>query len=179
MPSEQALQLLRTLDTINATANKIIIRLDRQILQLFKNNSFCADYPVSTSRYGVGCEQDSLRTPLGIHQIAEKIGVGCKSGEIFQHRKATGEIAEVNTTSRHGVEDVITSRILWLEGKEPGLNSGTGIDSYHRYIYIHGTNEEGLIGQPASKGCVRMKNSDVIELFDQVNVGDLVLILKN
>ena len=151
--------------------------LDRQQLHLIHGRVPVCSYPVSTSRYGAGCEQDSRRTPTGMHHIAEKIGQGCERGEILKARVATGEIAEIIAAEEPGDEDLITSRILWLQGMEPGINQGEGVDSYQRYIYIHGSNEEGLIGQPASVGCIRMKNDDVIDLFDRVEVGTPVLII--
>ncbi|MBN1379649.1 MAG: L,D-transpeptidase [Gammaproteobacteria bacterium] len=155
----------------------ILIRLDQQKLYLFDSQSLVCSYPISSSRYGIGCDQDSRCTPTGIHRIAEKIGQQCQHGEILRARIAIGEIAEINKDATAGGDDVITSRIMWLQGLESGLNLGAGVDSYQRYIYIHGTNEEGLIGQPASQGCIRMKNDDVMDLFDKVEEGALVLIL--
>ncbi|GAH92165.1 unnamed protein product [marine sediment metagenome] len=131
-------------------------------------------YPVSTSKYGVGNEKNSMKTPLGTHFIAEKIGDGAKIGTIFELCENTGEIAEIYTDAKDIKEDVITTRILWLKGIVPGVNEGEGVDSYNRHIYIHGSPEEGLIGTPASNGCIRMKNKDIIELFDSISEGTLV-----
>ncbi|MGY8931948.1 MAG: L,D-transpeptidase family protein [Flavobacteriales bacterium] len=134
-------------------------------------------YNISSSRYGQGNTANSKKTPLGVHIIKEKYGKktpinGRMIGRIFY-----GDIAEIYTDKKTSKTDDITSRILWLEGTEQGKNKGDGIDSYKRYIYIHGTSEEGLIGQPASHGCIRMKNKDVIDLFKEVSIGTFVLIL--
>ncbi|MFQ6092176.1 MAG: L,D-transpeptidase family protein, partial [bacterium] len=103
---------------------------------------------------------------------------GAKIGAIFKSGLNTGEIAKIYTDSTDVQEDLITSRIMWLEGLEAGINKGRDIDSYDRRIYIHGTPEEGLIGVPVSHGCIRMRNKDVIELFDLVSKGTLVEIQK-
>lgn len=135
-----------------------------------------ASYPVSTALNGTGCQQDSFQTPTGLHQISAKIGEDQPEGMVFKGRQPTGEIAAIELSDHDTGKDLITSRILWLDGLEPGINQGNGVDTYDRYIYIHGTNEEGRIGQAVSHGCIRMKNSDVIELFDRVAVGTMVII---
>lgn len=135
-----------------------------------------SNYTISTSRYGLGCEQDSNKTPSGAHKIAEKIGGEGEIYEIYKGRQATGEVAEVIHTAQQSDEDLILSRIMWLQGLEEGQNCGQGVDSHQRYIYIHGTAEEGLLGVPASHGCVRMSNKDVIELYDLVSEGTFVYI---
>ena len=160
-------------------ANKVIlIKLDQQKLYLLEQGLVFAEYPISSSKHGIGCQQDSDQTPIGVHRIAEKIGDNCHPGEILKARVATGKIAEIISAPQHGDKDLITSRILWLSGLEVGLNCGDGVDSYQRYIYIHGTPEEGLIGQPASIGCIRMKNNDVIDLYNNVGQGMLVNIVE-
>lgn len=121
-------------------------------------------YPISTSRFGLGFEEGSFKTPTGNFQIAAKIGEGEPPWMIFKGRSATGVLAQ-----QGGDEDLILSRILWLEGLDPE-NSNT----HDRYIYLHGTNQEELIGTPASHGCIRLRNADMIELFDLVRVGDSV-----
>ena len=165
------------LENFKSGSTVILVRLDQQKLYLFNNQSLVNSYPISSSRFGSGCEQDSQRTPVGVHRIAEKIGQHCQRGEILKARVATGKIAEINKNKISGMDDVITTRIMWLQGLEPGLNQGEGADSYQRYIYIHGTDEERLIGQPASQGCIRMQNDDVMDLFNKVEEGTLVLIL--
>lgn len=131
-------------------------------------------HPVSTSRHGLGQSQGSFKTPAGIHKIARKIGDGQPVGRVFKARVATGEICLAEDFN--GEDDVITSRILWLEGLQEGYNCKGDVDTFNRYIYIHGTVDEVHIGQPASIGCIRMKNLDVIKLFDTVKVNDLVII---
>lgn len=130
-------------------------------------------YAISTAANGMGNQVDSFKTPLGIHRIREKIGGGEPHGMIFSARQATGRIAD-SLDNRE--KDEITTRILWLDGLEQGVNCGGNQDTFSRYIYIHGTSDEKRIGQPVSAGCIRMKNDDVIELFDEVMVNDIVLI---
>lgn len=169
---------LDTLAAFGPPGPAVIVKLDEQTLYLIENGRVIRRYPVSTSRYGAGSEDGSHRTPLGVHRIAEKIGAACRPGEILKGRVSTGEIAEVTKEPRHGVADRITTRILWLEGLEGGRNRGAGVDSYSRYIYIHGTPEEGSIGRPASIGCVRMTNAGVMDLFERVGEGVLVYIIE-
>ena len=130
-------------------------------------------YPISTAEKGIGNRVDSYQTPFGIHRIRQKIGGGEPAGTVFEARQPCGRIAR-DFDNRDG--DEITSRILWLDGLEDGINRGEGCDTYARYIYIHGTTDEQRIGRPVSAGCIRMRNADVIELFDEVLVNDLVLI---
>lgn len=130
-------------------------------------------YPVSTAANGSGNRADSYKTPFGIHRIRQKIGGGEPPGMVFEGREPVGRVArQMNNQD----EDEITSRILWLDGMEQGINQGGVYDTYSRYIYIHGTSDEKRIGQPVSAGCIRMKNEDVIELFEDALVNDLVLI---
>lgn len=151
----------------------LFIDSERQQLQLIDiDPSENRVYPVSTSAQGIGNRKDSHQTPHGVHRIKQKIGGGQPSGMIFKSREPTGDLFDVYNIG----DDEITSRILWLDGMEEGVNSGGIHDSYERYIYIHGTSDERRIGQPVSIGCVRMKNADVIELFDEVLVNDLVII---
>jgi len=161
---------------IQSAANEFIITIDtsKQKLFVFEGREIIRIYPVSTSRYGVGNEKNSNKTPLGTHFIVAKIGKDAKIGTIFEQRKNTGQIAEIYTDITDIKEELITTRILWLKGIVPGLNEGGEVDSYARCIYIHGTPEEGLIGTPASKGCIRMKNQDIFELFGLVPEGTLV-----
>ncbi|RLA15785.1 MAG: L,D-transpeptidase [Gammaproteobacteria bacterium] len=130
-------------------------------------------FSISTAANGLGNRLDSYKTPSGIHRIKQKIGDGAPPGMIFEAREASGRICK-NTDNRE--KDEITSRIMWLDGLEPGLNKDGVNDSFSRYIYIHGTSDERRIGEPVSHGCIRMANKDVIELFDAVLVNDLVLI---
>lgn len=154
----------------------LLVDSAKQHLKVMDNTEERANYTISTSRYGLGCQQDSNKTPAGAHKIAEKIGGEGEIYEIYKGRQSTGEVAEVIHTAQQSDEDLILSRIMWLEGLEDGQNCGQGVDSYQRYIYIHGTAEEGLLGVPASHGCVRMSNKDVIELYDLVSEGTFVYI---
>ena len=152
----------------------ILISVSKQKLYLVKGEKVIRQYPVSTSKYGIGSKKGSNKTPLGVHCIVNKIGRNAKIGEIFKSRRRTGKIVKVK--NRNVQRDVITTRILRLKGLERGINKGKGIDSYKRCIYIHGTAEEHLIGKPASHGCIRMKNREIIELFNLVKRGTLVYI---
>ena len=148
----------------------------KQRLYLVNQNHIESSYPISTSKYGLGGEQDSYKTPLGAHAVAQKIGSQCQLNEILRARQPTGECAEIIATPIASEQDLVLTRILWLQGLEPGKNSGTGVDSHERYIYIHGTQEEGLIGKPASHGCVRMMNADIVELFDRISENTFIYI---
>ncbi|MGC8698487.1 MAG: L,D-transpeptidase family protein [Halothiobacillus sp.] len=156
----------------------IIIDAKNQTLYLFEQKQLKQSFPVSTSAIGMGNAAGSNRTPLGLHKIAEKFGDGEPIGMIFKARKPSGALASIQKRPIKGDGDDVTTRIMWLQGLEPGVNAGEGIDSHARYIYIHGTPEEGLIGTPESHGCIRMNNSQVIELFNQVPVGTLVDIIN-
>jgi lipoprotein-anchoring transpeptidase ErfK/SrfK len=154
----------------------LLIDSSSQELCVMNHSDKSSCYKISTSRYGLGCQQDSNKTPTGAHVIAEKIGGEGVINEIYKGRQATGEVAEIIYTAQQTDQDMILSRIMWLQGLEDGHNCGEGVDSYQRYIYIHGTAEEGLLGMPASHGCVRMSNKDVIELYDIVSEGTFVYI---
>ena len=146
-------------------------------MKLIENNEIVLEYSISTSRFGIGNKVGSCKTPLGLHKICEKIGKGAPVGSIFKARKNTGEIAKLDSENPYG-DDLITTRIIRLNGLQDGVNKGDGIDSYKRYIWIHGTAEENRIGKPASHGCIRMRNDDIVELFDNVRVGTEVEIIK-
>ena len=150
----------------------IDVNVELQQMTLFHNDLSVCSFPVSTSGYGVGNRINSFMTPTGIHLIKEKIGSGAPSGMIFKDRKSSGKIWTAETNE----ENLILTRILRLKGLEPGINLGSGIDSFKRYIYIHGTNREDLIGTPFSHGCICMKNDDIIRLFDSVEEETIVYI---
>ena len=154
----------------------LLVESSSQQLFVFQNNSIKSSLNISTSKYGLGCQQDSNKTPTGAHYVAEKIGGDGFPNEIYKGRQATGETAEIIYTAEQSDQDLILSRIMWLRGLEDGHNCGEGVDSYHRYIYIHGTQEEGLLGMPASHGCIRMSNEDVMNLYEQVVEGTFVYI---
>mgnify|MGYP001115360353 FL=1 len=159
--------------------NFIYVGVKRQELDLYLNGNHIISYPVSTSMHGAGTKAGSDMTPIGLHKIKGKFGSDVPIGGILKARKYTGNIASIQTNPVKTGEDAITTRVLTLEGLENGINKGGQLDSYGRHIYIHGTAEEGLIGQPASHGCVRMRNEDVIDLFNRIDKGLKVIILNN
>ena len=156
----------------------IVVSIHKQKLYANYPDGSRKSYRISSSAYGIGNTEGSNKTPLGLHNVAEKFGQGLPIGAELVGRRFTGRIAPLIHKAVDIPEDVITTRILWLDGLEPGVNKGGSIDSHSRYIYIHGTAEEGLIGQPASHGCIRMYNADVIELFDATPEGSLVYIRR-
>ncbi len=129
---------------------------------------------VSTARNGVGEVMDSECTPRGLHLIRARIGAGCPVNTVFRGRRPTGEIYSPALRRRFPRRDWILTRILWLSGLEPGRNRLGGVDTMRRYIYIHGAPEEDPMGEPTSHGCVKMRNADVVRLFDAVGVGTRV-----
>lgn len=133
-------------------------------------------YTVSTSKFGTGSQNGSEQTPLGLHRIKDKLGGAMPVNEVFIGRVPHGNLDECKERGVELPDDVIMSRILWLEGMEPGRNQGGYVDTYQRYIYIHGTNHEDKIGVPSSIGCIRMCNEDIVDLFRLVEVGSEVLI---
>jgi len=160
-----------------AAEHCIVVSIDQQKLWFFKGEE-CETYVVSTARAGRGCVQDSLRTPDGLHRIAAKIGDGAAPGMVFKARQPTGKLSGEWPTPE---DNLITSRILWLEGLEPGHNQGTDaegrvVDTYRRYVYIHGTNQTDKLGRPNSHGCVLLSDPDVIRLFGLAPAGTPVLI---
>ena len=154
----------------------IEIDISKQRLFLLNNMEIIRSYPISSSKYGEGSTQNSFKTPLGNHVIKEMIGRDAIKNTIFTSRINTKRQADIIHDLTNSDNDYVTTRIMWLDGQEEGKNKGKGVDSYKRYIYIHGTHEEGLIGQKASHGCIRMFNSDVIELFNDVKKGTKVYI---
>ena len=164
--------------SVIAYAESIHIEVDisEQRLYLIENSLIKASYPISTSKYGEGSIENSFKTPLGKHSIKEMIGEEAEINTIFTSRINTERSATIIDKFEDTDNDYVTSRIMWLDGEEVGFNKGGNVDSFRRYIYIHGTHEEGLIGTKASHGCIRMFNYDVIELFNLVNIGTKVLI---
>lgn len=146
----------------------ILIYIDIQKLFVFDLNSdkVIKEYSISTSKFGEGSTLGSKKTPLGKHRIKEMIGEEAKLYEIIKNRMLTGRLATVFTDSIFRESDDVTTRIMWLDGKEEENSN-----SLYRYIYIHGTPEEGVIGTKASHGCIRMTNIEVIELFNMVKIG--------
>ena len=149
--------------------NLIYVDINSQTLSYIVKGTVSKKYNISSSYYGTGSEANSLKTPLGKHEIYKKIGNELPINAILKGRVWNGAIADIIEGPIDTDYDHVTSRILWLDGLEEGKNKGNGVDSRNRYIYIHGTAEEGLIGKPASDGCIRMYNNEVIELFELVS----------
>ena len=151
----------------------IKIVVSEQILYHRRKTGVTYAYPISTASKGVGNQENSLQTPLGKHRVKHKIGEGQAAFTAFVARQPVGIFTEQDKILR---SDWILSRILWLEGMQTGVNKRGKKDTFKRYIYIHGTDEENKIGSPHSHGCIRMKNEDVIDLFEHVYCGETVYI---
>ena len=155
------------------------ISLGRQSLELIDTaGTVLKAYPVSTAKNGAGEQCDSDCTPRGRHIIRAKIGAGLPLNSVFVGRRPTGEVYSGELGERHPGRDWILTRILWLSGREPGVNRLHEVDTMRRYIYIHGTSDERRIGNAVSHGCIRMRNRDIVELFDLVAPGTPVDILE-
>lgn len=155
----------------------IEISIQQQALTVLNNdNELVAQFPVSTAANGVGCEKNSGCTPLGLHIIRAKIGEGALPNTVFKGRRPTGEICTSELIAEFPDRDWILTRILWLSGKEVGKNRLGNVDTMQRYIYIHGTPDSTNMSKVGSHGCVRMRNDDIIRLFDMVAVGTTVYI---
>ncbi|MGH8047943.1 MAG: L,D-transpeptidase family protein, partial [Chthoniobacterales bacterium] len=148
---------------------QIVVSVAEQKLAVIRDGEVIRKYTISTSKFGVGDSFGSYRTPLGSLKISEKIGGGLPAGAVIKHRAPTGEVLRPNAPGR----DPIVSRILWLDGQETANQNAHG-----RGVYIHGTPDEKHLGRPASYGCIRMKSSDVIELYSAIPVGTSVSITK-
>ena len=147
---------------------KIEIDIASQELALYDGSKLLKTYRVSTAKKGVGEKNGSLCTPRGRHIVRAKIGAGQPQGTVFVRRRPTGEVWSPELHAQHPGRDWILTRILWLSGREPGRNRLGDVDTMRRYIYIHGSPDTAEMGKPGSIGCVRMRNRDVIELFDLV-----------
>ena len=170
--------------TNNETFNKhLVINIAKQTLTMHKQQAEVTEYTVSTAKNGIGSQQDSGCTPLGQHIIAKKIGGSEPMKAVFVGRVPTGEVYDATLSTLHPKRDWILSRILWLSGLEEGSNKGSnsqgGCDTYERYIYIHGTPDTEPMGIPLSHGCIRMRNTDIVELFEQVEEGMPVMIVAD
>ena len=161
--------------SITPTDRLLVVSIEKQEMALLEKGEISAVFTISSSKNPPSFLANSYGTPTGLHAIADKIGAGASEGTVFKGRVPTGQIYD-QVSPEDAERNLITSRILRLRGLEIGKNSGEGRDSYDRYIYIHGSNHEDRIGQPFSGGCVEMFNADVIELFEQVDVGDLIWI---
>jgi L,D-peptidoglycan transpeptidase YkuD (ErfK/YbiS/YcfS/YnhG family) len=164
---------------IRPTRHVLRVSVRQQRMDLFERRNGSALYArpkrcvISTSAFGIGQQESSNQTPLGLHRIARKIGGGTPPGTVFRSRVPIGLAWE-------GMADAkIVHRILWLEGLELGFNQGGSVDSFRRYIYIHGFADESTLGRPASHGCVHMAARDLLPLFDKVREGTLVYISEH
>lgn len=154
---------------------RISIGIREQVLELFDDSGkLLRRFPVSTGANGVGEENGSFCTPRGRHVIRAKIGAGQPENAVFVQRRPTGEIYTPELGARYPERDWILTRILWLSGCESGYNRGGSCDTMRRYVYIHGTPDSTELGKPGSRGCVRMRNAELIELFELVQAGTAV-----
>ncbi|MGM0595127.1 MAG: L,D-transpeptidase family protein [Pseudomonadota bacterium] len=154
----------------------VTVDIARQRLRLERGAEVVMDVAVSTALNGVGEQEGSGCTPRGWHVIRARIGAGCPVNSVFVGRRPTGEIYTPELAREHPGRDWILSRILWLSGLERGKNRLGRVDTMRRYIYLHGCPDAFPMGEPRSHGCVRMRNSDIIALFDRVSVGTRVFI---
>ncbi|MCE6008104.1 cell wall-recycling L,D-carboxypeptidase ElsL [Acinetobacter soli] len=157
----------------NLNTADIVVDLASQTLYLPKQHK---TYPISSGKNGIGEQENSGKTPRGWHRIAEKFGHIAPINAVFIARQPTGEVYSDTLAAEYPDRDWILSRILWLDGLEEGFNRGEGCDSKQRYIYIHGTPDTQPMGIPMSHGCIRMRNTDLIELFEVIPEQALVYI---
>jgi len=154
----------------------VLIEIEHQRLTLMHGERQIAQWPVSTAMNGPGERMDSGCTPRGEHRVRIKVGDGCLPNTVFVGRRATGEIYSEQLAAQYPERDWILTRIIWLTGAESGNNRGAGHDTLRRYIYIHGAPDSASMGVPGSHGCIRMRNADLISLYDQIARGTRVLI---
>jgi L,D-transpeptidase YbiS len=150
---------------------RIEVSISQQTLTVLDGDQILADFIISTAANGEGSQKNSGCTPTGQHIIRAKIGDGAPINSVFVGRRATGEICSPELITEFPNRDWILTRILWLSGTEVGVNRLGEVDTMQRYIYIHGTPDNVVLGQPGSHGCIRMRNADVIALFNMVPVG--------
>ena len=148
---------------------KIHVSVAKQLMQVFDDEGkLFREYLISSAKAGVGEQAGSYQTPRGSHLIRAKIGAGQPANTVFRARRPTGEIWSADLAAKHPGRDWILTRILWLSGLEPGRNRLGKVDTMRRYVYIHGSPDSAQMGMPGSHGCVRMRNADIIELFDLI-----------
>ena len=163
---------------MSASNYRIEVNVSQQNLKLIRNDEVLMDVAVSTATKGIGQVRDSEQTPLGRHVIRAKIGEGCPPDTVFVGRRPTGEEFSEELRNQNTDRDWILTRILWLSGLEPGHNRLGNVDTMQRYIYIHGAPDADPMGEPGSHGCIRMRNSDIVKLFELVPVGTRVNIVS-
>lgn len=157
----------------------LVVDTGRQRALLASRRGGLREFPVSTSAVGTGSAPGSNRTPLGWHRAAERFGAGAAPGTMFVSRRPNGRVLPESAWSAPDpAEDAVLTRVIWLEGLEPGVNRGPGADSHERCIYLHGTNQEQKLGTPASHGCIRFSNADIVRLFDFSAGADLYCLIR-
>lgn len=159
------------------TSHVVCISLGEKILRLWENGHAAGAYPISFSRRAPSCVENSLGTPWGLHQVAEKFGAGAAPGTVFIGRRDTGQRWQDRPDAGPNQPALVTTRILRLRGLQPGLNAGPGVDSFDRFIYIHGTNFPSRFPENLSAGCILLRDDDLIELYDRLPLGALVHIV--
>ncbi len=159
--------------------DSVVICVTSQRLHGYRGGRWVRSWPVSTARHGTGQTHGSEKTPLGRHFVRAMIGRDAPEGAVFVGRRATGETWSAELAASHPDRDWILTRVLWLCGTERGFNRLGDVDSMRRFIYIHGTPENAPMGTPDSHGCVRMRNTDVIELFERTRPGMPVTIIES
>ena len=157
---------------VTVTKHCIFVKISEQKLYFFENLTFLKSFPISTSRNEPSCVENSQGTPLGLHFIDGKIGNGESKDTVFIGRKPVGKISEQNDQS----VNMITTRIMRLRGLEVGKNSEGNVDTFNRYVYIHGTNQHDKIGSPNSHGCILLSPDDMICLYDLIDDKSIVYI---
>ena len=150
----------------------ITVHIASQQMRLHLDDGSTIKYSVSTASKGIGQQEGSWQTPLGKHQVRAKIGGGCPLNAVFVGRRFTGEVYSPTLKAQYPErKDWILTRILWLSGLEPGYNRLGNVDTMRRYIYIHGSPESAEMGVPGSRGCIRMRGADIIDLYDRIEAG--------
>ena len=157
---------------------RIVVSLATQRLDLLDDDTPIRSYQVSTAANGAGEQAGSYCTPRGRHRIRAKIGAGLPLGAVLRGRRPTGEICDDAAWRADPQRDWILTRILWLCGEERGFNRGGSVDTFRRYIYLHGTPDAVDLSHPGSRGCIRMRNADIVELFELVDAGTPVLVFQ-
>lgn len=155
----------------------IKVDIGKQTMTVFANHKVIKNYLVSTAKNGAGEVKNSYQTPRGRHVIRAKIGAHAAANTVFVQRRPTGEVYQLAMREQFPDRDWILTRIFWLSGLEKGKNRLGVVDTMQRFIYIHGTPDDVVLGVPGSKGCIRMRNSDIIELFELIPVGTEITIL--
>lgn len=150
------------------------VSISEQSMTHFRSSIPIKTYRISTSKNPPSCVENSFGTPTGLHVIADKIGAGAAPGTVFKSRVPVGHLSEMPTEERE--RNLVTTRIIRMRGLEPGHNAGPGIDTYDRFVYIHGTNHPERIGEPFSGGCIELADDEIISLFDDLKSGAFVAI---